>query len=149
MFNFRFSRDEKRRLLTKRHDQSKWLFPPLRCHKKYSHSRQKPWSTDSLFVPVSQISYNRLQDITRDSANRMLRQYERDRVFIPCNLKKNIFTNITKGNIGLNARINNCHQTLPWDIFLRLPQMVWFLFLMSFLQPLNQAIHKILITFPH
>ena len=38
------------------------------------------------------ISYNRLLEITRDLANRILHQYERDGVFVLRNLKKNIFT---------------------------------------------------------
>ena len=50
------------------------------------------------------ISYNQLRAITRDLANRILDQYEGDGVFIPCNLKKNIFTIIVKGNIDHNAR---------------------------------------------
>ena len=50
------------------------------------------------------ISYNRLLDITRDLVNRILHQYERDGVFIPCNLKKNIFTITAKDNIDYNAR---------------------------------------------
>ena len=51
------------------------------------------------------ISYNRLLDITRDLANQILHKYERDRVFIPYNLKKNICIIITKENIGHNARL--------------------------------------------
>ena len=50
------------------------------------------------------ISYNRLLDIKRDLANRTLDQYECDRVSIPCNLKKNIFTITAKDNIDHNAR---------------------------------------------
>ena len=50
------------------------------------------------------VSYNRSLDITRDLANRILHQYECDGVFIPCNLKKNIFTIIAKDNIDHNAR---------------------------------------------
>ena len=56
------------------------------------------------------ISYNRLPEITRDLANRMLHQYERDGVFIPCNLKKNIFTIIAKGNARSTAT-NHYHGT--------------------------------------
>ena len=50
------------------------------------------------------ISYNRLLNKTRDLANRTFHLYERDGVFIPCNLKKNIFTIIAKDNIDHNAR---------------------------------------------
>ena len=39
-----------------------------------------------------------------DMANEMLSQYERDGVFIPRNLRKNIFTIIAKDNIDHNAR---------------------------------------------
>ena len=42
-------------------------------------------------------------DIIRDLANRILHQYERDGVFIPWNLKKNIFTIIAEDNIDHNA----------------------------------------------
>ena len=42
--------------------------------------------------------------ITRDLTNWILHQYERDGVFIPCNLKKNIFTILAKNNIDRNAR---------------------------------------------
>ena len=61
------------------------------------------------------ISYNRLLDKTRDLANRILHQYEGDVVFIPCNLKKNMFTIIAKDNIDHNARsttaTNHYHET--------------------------------------
>ena len=43
-------------------------------------------------------SYSRLLDITQDLANQTLHQFEGDGVFIPCKLKKNIFTIIAKGN---------------------------------------------------
>ena len=56
------------------------------------------------------ISYSRLLDITRDLANRTLHQYERDRVFIPCNLKKNIFIIIAQDNIDHNARSTTATQ---------------------------------------
>ena len=56
------------------------------------------------FCAGNWISYSRLQDITRDLANWILRQYERDEVFIPYNLKENIFTIIAKDNIDHDAR---------------------------------------------
>ena len=40
----------------------------------------------------------------RDLTNQILYQYERDGVFIPCNLKKNVFTIIAKNTIDHNAR---------------------------------------------
>ena len=49
------------------------------------------------------VSHNRLLDTARDLANRILHQYERDGVFILCNLKKKIFTIIAKDNIDNNA----------------------------------------------
>ena len=56
------------------------------------------------FCASISISYNRLLNITQDLANRILHQNKRDGVFIPCNLKKNIFTIIAKDNIDYNAR---------------------------------------------
>ena len=56
------------------------------------------------FCVCISISYNWLLGITRDLENRILHQYKLDGVFIPCNLKKNIFTIITKDNIDHNAR---------------------------------------------
>ena len=82
------------------HDQSKeTLFPLYVGIKIYSHSRSKT----SVCAGIS-VSYNRSLDITRDLANRILHQYECDGVFIPCNLKKDIFTIIAKDNIDHNAR---------------------------------------------
>ena len=56
------------------------------------------------FCVCISISYNWLLGITRDLENRILHQYKLDGVFIPCNLKKNIFTIIAKDNINHNAR---------------------------------------------
>ena len=102
MFNFHFNRDEKRRSLKKkRHDQSKETppFPLYVAIKIYSHSRSKTMINWLHFCAGISISYNRLLDITGDLANRTLHQYDHDGVFIPCNLKKNIFTIIAMDSI--------------------------------------------------
>ena len=106
MFNFRFNRDGKRRSLKKkRYGQSKEKpFPLYVAIKIYSHSRSKTMINWLHFCAGILISYNRLLDITRDLANRILHQYKCDGVFIPCNLKKNIFTIVAKDNIDHNAR---------------------------------------------
>ena len=106
MFNFRFNKDGKRRSLKKkRYDQSKETpFPLYVAIKIYSHSRSKTMINWPHFCAGISISYNRLLDIKRDLANQTLHQYERDRVFIPCNLKTNIFTIIGMDNIDHNAR---------------------------------------------
>ena len=106
MFNFRFNRDGKRHSLEKkRHDQSKETpFSLYIAMKIYSHSRSKTMINWLHFCAGISISYNRLLDITRDLANQILHQYKHDRVFIPFNLKKTIFTIIAKCNINHNAR---------------------------------------------
>ena len=105
MFNFHFNRDGKRRPLKKRHDQSKETpFPLYLAIKIYSYSRSKTMINWLHFCASISISYNRLLNITQDLANRILHQNKRDGVFIPCNLKKNIFTIIAKDNIDYNAR---------------------------------------------
>ena len=105
MFNFHFNRDGKRRPLKKRHDQSKETpFPLYVAIKIYSHNRSKTMINWLHFCASISISYNRLLNITQDLANRILHQNKRDGVFIPCNLKKNIFTIIAKDNIDYNAR---------------------------------------------
>ena len=104
-FNFRFNRDGKSVLTKKRHDKSKETpFPLYVAIKIYSHSRSKTMINWLYFCAGISISYDRLLSITKDLAARMLRQYERDKVFIPCNLRKNIFTIIAKDNIDVNAR---------------------------------------------
>ena len=50
------------------------------------------------------ISYKQLLDTTKNLGNRTLHQYEHDGAFIPCNLKKNIFTIIVRDNINHGAR---------------------------------------------
>ena len=72
------------------------------------------------------ISYDWLLNITRDLSNQILNQYERDGVFIPCNLKKNIFTIIAKDNIDHNARSTTATNT-SFSVFqfhLQLSQMI-------------------------
>ena len=106
MFNFRFNRNGKRQSLKKkRHDQSKETpFSLYVAIHNCDHSRSKTTINWLHFCAGISISYNRLLDIIQDLANRILHQYERDRAFIPCNLKKNIFTIIVKDNIDHNAR---------------------------------------------
>ena len=81
MFNFCFNRDGKRRLLKKkRHNQSKETpFSLYVSIKIYTHSRSKTINNWLYFCAGILVSYNRLLDITRHSANRILDQYERDR----------------------------------------------------------------------
>ena len=113
IFNFRFNRVGKRRSLKKkRHDQSKETpFPLYVAIKIYSHSHSKTMINWLHFCAGISTLYNRLQDITRDIANRILHQYERDGVFIPCNLKKNIFTITAKDKIDHNARSTTAPST--------------------------------------
>ena len=93
MFNFSFNRDWKRQSLKKkRHEQSKEiLFPIYVAIKIYSYSCSKTMINWLYFCAGISISYNRLLEITRDLANRILHQYERDGVLVLWNLKKNIF----------------------------------------------------------
>ena len=49
-------------------------------------------------------SYDRLLDITKDISEAMLKQYERDGVFLPSNLKMKPFTAIAKDNTDVNAK---------------------------------------------
>ena len=88
----------KRRSLKKnRHDQPKEAhFPLYVAIKIYSHSCSKTMINWLHLCAGFSISYNRLLDITRDLANRILHQYKRDGVFTPCNLAKD--------NIDRNAR---------------------------------------------
>ena len=153
MFKFCFNRDGKRRSLKKnRHDQSKETpFPLCVAIKICSHSRSKTMINWFYFKAGILISYDWLLNITRDLSNQILNQYERDGVFIPCNLKKNIFTIIAKDNIDHNARSTTATNT-SFSVFqfhLQLSQMIWFLILISFVQPLSRVIRKKLIAFPH
>ena len=49
------------------------------------------------------LTYDRLLDITKNISDYCLRQYEHDKVFLPKQLKKNVYTVIPKDNIDLNA----------------------------------------------
>ena len=156
-FNFRFSRDGKRRLLKKKiQDQSKET--PFRLYvsiKIHGHSRSKTMINWLQFCAGISISCNRLLDITRDLANRALHQYKSGGVFVPWKLKKKIFSIKPKDNINHNARsttaIKHYHGT-SFSVF-QFPsvafQVIWFFILMSFLQPLNRVIQKKLIPFSH
>ena len=101
------------------------------------------------------ISYHRLLDITRDLANRILHQYERDGVFIPRNLKKNIFIIIAKDNIDLNTRsttaTKHCHGT-SFSVF-QFPSVAFPGDMISYLDELptttKSSNSKRLIDFPH
>ena len=128
MFKFCFNRDGKRRSLKKnRHDQSKETpFPLCVAIKICSHSRSKTMINWFYFKAGILISYDWLLNITRDLSNQILNQYERDGVFIPCNLKKNIFTIIAKDNIDHNARSTTATNT-SFSVFqfhLQLSQMI-------------------------
>ena len=105
IFNFYFNVDGKRlSLKKKRHDQSKETpFPLYVAIKIYSHSCSKTMINWLHFCAGISTSYNWLPDIMRELANRILNPYKPDRVFIPCNLKKNTFTIIAKDNILHNA----------------------------------------------
>ena len=104
-FNFHFTSHGKRQLLKKKRDWSKEiLFPIYVAIKNYSHSCLLTMINWLYFCAGISLSYNRLLDITRDLANRILHQYERGGVFIPCSIKKNIFTIIVKDNIDQDAK---------------------------------------------
>ena len=105
MYNFRLNRDKKKPSLYKRHDRAKETpFPLYVAVKVYSASRSKTLLNWLYFCAGLSISYNRLLDVTKDMASRMLAQYEHDGVFIPRNLLKNVFTIFAKDNIDSNAR---------------------------------------------
>ena len=104
-FNFRSNRDEKKLNTKKRHDQSKETpFPLYAAVKMYTHSRSKTMINWLYYSGGISISYDRLLSFTTDLANKMLCQYEAEGVFLPCNLRKNIFTIVAKDNIDVNAR---------------------------------------------
>ena len=53
---------------------------------------------------VLDISYQRVLDITKNLYDSQRRQYERDRVLVPCVMRKNVFTILANDNTDLNAR---------------------------------------------
>ena len=155
--NFHFTGDGKRRSLKRRrHDQSKETpFPPYVAIKIYSHSRSKTMINWLHFCASISISYKLLLDITRDLANRALHQYERDGVFIPRNLKKNIFTIIAKDNIDHNARSTTAtkyYHGTSFSVF-QFPSVAFPGDMISYPDELptttNRVIQKKLIAFPH
>ena len=52
------------------------------------------------------IPYSRILNITKDIADRILQQYERDKVFLPEMLRELLFTIIAKDNVDLNSSSN-------------------------------------------
>ena len=52
------------------------------------------------------IPYSRILDITKNSADRILQQYERDKVILPEMLRELLFTIIAKDNVDLNSSSN-------------------------------------------
>ena len=105
MFNFRMNKKKLKPSSSKRHDQTKETpFPLYTAVKIYSQSRSKTLINWLYSCAGLSVSYNRLLDLTTDLSNQMLRRYDDNGVFIPSNLRKNIFTIIAKDNIDHNAR---------------------------------------------
>ena len=52
------------------------------------------------------IPYSEILDITKDIADRILQQYERDKVFLPEMLRELLFAITAKDNAGLNSSSN-------------------------------------------
>ena len=50
--------------------------------------------------------YSRILDITKDIEDRMLQQYEQDKVFLSKILPELLFTIIAKDNVDLNSSLN-------------------------------------------
>ena len=103
MFNFRINKDKN--------------VNSIRRHLKHKETPISIYITLKLYVLVRSktlierlhslgicISYDRLLDITKDISETMLSQYERDGVFLPSVLKKDIFTMIAKDNVDFNAK---------------------------------------------
>ena len=71
------------------------------------------------------VPYSRILDITNEIRCQLLQQYEKDNIFLPKLLRKELFTVITKDNIGLNASSTTaeqhyhgtCTSALSWNVY--------------------------------
>ena len=70
------------------------------------------WRTliDNLFNLGICVPYSRILVITNEIGGQLLQQYEKDHIFLPKLLRKELFTVITKDNIELNAPSTTAEQ---------------------------------------
>ena len=61
---------------------------------------------EHFFMLGESMPYSRILDITKDIADCILQQYERDKVFLPKILRELLFTIIAKDNVDLNSSSN-------------------------------------------
>jgi hypothetical protein len=104
MYNFKSNTKKKEISQHRRHDKSKATpFPLYVAVKIYSTCHSKTLINWLHFSVGICISYSRLLDVTKDLANRMILQSEKDGVFLARVLKKYIFTVWEKDNIHHNS----------------------------------------------
>ena len=91
MYNFRYNIKNKIVSSHKRHNKN--TQPPLPLYvavKSYSSSRSKALVNWLYFCAGMSLPYKSLLELTRDIANRMISQYNRDGAFLPRTLRKYI-----------------------------------------------------------
>ena len=91
MYNFRYNIKNKIVSSHKRHNKN--TQPPLPLYvavKSYSSSRSKTLVNWLYFCAGMSLPYKSLLELTRDIANRMISQYNRDGAFLPRTLRKYI-----------------------------------------------------------
>ena len=103
MYNFRYNTENKGISSYKRHNKNTQPpFPLCVAVKLYSSSRSKTLVNWLYLCAGISLPYKSLLELTRDIANRMISQYNRDGAVLPRALRKGTLTIIAKDNFGKN-----------------------------------------------
>ena len=105
MYNFRYNTKNKGISSYKRH--SKNTQPPFPLYvavKLYSSIRSKTLVNWLYLCAGISLPYKSLLELTRDIANQMISQYDRDGAFLRRTLRKGILTIIAKNNVDQNSK---------------------------------------------
>ena len=103
MYNFRYNIKNKR--ISSYKPRNKDTHPPFLLYiavKLYSSSRSKTLVNWLYVCAGISLPYKSLLELTRDIANRMISQYNRDGAVLPRALRKGILTIIAKDNFDKN-----------------------------------------------
>ena len=105
MYNFRYNIKSKGISSYKRHNKNTEPPFPLYVAVKLSSScRLKTLVNWLYFCAGTSLPYKSLFELTRDIANRMISQYNRDGAFLTWSLKNGILTIIAKDNMDQNSK---------------------------------------------
>ena len=105
MYNFRYNIKNKR--ISSYKPRNKDTHPPFLLYiavKLYSSSRSKTLVNWLYVCAGISLPYKSLLELTRDIANQMISQYDRDGAFLRRTLRKGILTIIAKNNVDQNSK---------------------------------------------